>query len=56
MTGLWSSLASVTPDQKGIPRQNNSNKTPAVSILRNDPILEAVATGKMSQGDYLLHP
>ena len=56
MTGLDSSLTSVLPDQEHIYWKKKSKGTPSVSILRNYPIRETVTTGKISQGDSLMHP
>ena len=56
LTGLDSSLTSVLPDQEHIYWKKKSKGTPSVSILRNYPIRETVTTGKISQGDSLMHP
>ena len=55
MTGLDSSLASVTPEKKHITCKNKSTVTPDVSIIRKDPIREKVTTRKIPQGDSLMH-
>ena len=53
---LGSSLSSVTPDQKIIPLKNKRKETPAVSIIRKEPIQETVNPRKISQGYSLMHP
>ena len=54
--GLGSSLASVTTDQKHIPRKNKRKETTALSILRKESIQETINPRKISQGDYLMLP
>ena len=45
----YSSLTSVTPENKRITRKNKSKEKPAVSIIRKDPIRKKVTTSKISQ-------
>ena len=54
-SGLGSCLAIITPDQKHIPRKYNIKETPAVSIIRKEPIQETVNPIKISQENYLMH-
>ena len=56
LSGLGASLASITPDQKRIPRKNKINDSPAVSILRKGPIPETVNPRKTSQGFSTMLP
>ena len=54
MTGLGSSLAGVTTEQKRILRKNKSKEKPGFSIKGKEPIQETVNPRKGSQGDHLI--
>ena len=56
LDGLGSRLESVTPEQKRILIKKKSKETLAFLLLRKGPIRETVITGKIFQGDYLMHP
>ena len=53
---LGASLASITPYQKHIIRKNIRKETPAILILRKEPIPEIFNPRKRSQGDSLMPP
>ena len=44
-------LASVTPDQQLIDRNNNKKKSPNSSVIRKGPIGNTVNPRKISKGD-----
>ena len=54
-SGLVSIWASVTPDQKRIPRNNKRKETPSVLIQREEPIQETVNIRKISKEGYLMY-
>ena len=47
------SLASVTPDNIRIPRNNERNKTPDSSFIRKEHIGDTVSPRKISQEDIV---
>ena len=55
LSGLGSSLSSVTPDQKLIPRKNKRKETPSDLIIIKEPIRKTVKPRKISKGDSIMH-
>ena len=50
------SLSGVTPYQQFIPRKNKRKKTPAILVLRKEPIRDTVNLRKISQEDTVIYP